>query len=922
MQENKFIELKGVRQHNLKNISLKIPQNKLIVITGVSGSGKSSLAFDTIYAEGQRRYVESLSSYIRQFMAKIDKPEVDFISGIPPAIAIEQKVKIRTSRSTVGTTTEIYDYLKILYARIGKTISPTTGKEIKKHTINDIVNEVTSLEDGSKILIISKINIHEDAVSELQSIKQQGFNNLFVDNELIKIDDYIKIIAGKKIKSVKLVIDRLKTKKDDNEFISRLTDSIETALYEGFGICYIHNIETSKEMHFSNKFEENRITFEEPTIHLFSFNNPLGACPKCEGFGSVIGIDPNLVIPDKNLSVYEGAVACWKGEKNGEWLDEFILSANKFDFPLHKPFYKLTEEQKNILWTGNEFFHGINDFFKNVEENTYKIQYRVLLARYRGKTICPYCKGTRVRKEANYVKIGGYSISELLVMSIENLKQVINSLKFSKSEQQVATPILREVNSRLQFLIDVGLPYLTLNRQSSTLSGGESQRINLACSLGSSLVGSLYILDEPSIGLHSRDTHRLIKILKELRDLGNTVIVVEHDKEIIKAADEIIDLGPYAGRNGGELLFQGSYENLINKGNTLTSEFFSGRKLIPMPTTKRKWSNFIEIEGASENNLKNITAKFPIGILTVVTGVSGSGKSSLVKNILFSSLAHRFNGASESTGNFGKIHGDWHLINCVEFVDQNPIGKSSRSNPVTYIKAYDEIRKLYSEQKASKLNGFKPSHFSFNVPGGRCEECQGDGVKKIEMQFMSDVYVVCESCGGKRFREEVLEIKYRCKNIYDILEMTVDEAIEFFGCKAEKTEKNIVETMKPLQKVGLGYVKLGQSSSILSGGESQRVKLASFLAKDKNSKPTVFVFDEPTTGLHIYDIDVLLKAINELIDHGHTVIIIEHNTDVIKAADWVIDLGPEGGDKGGYILFEGTPEDLKKCKESYTAKYL
>ena len=917
-----YIQIKGARVHNLKNIDINIYRNKLIVISGLSGSGKSSLAFDTLYAEGQRRYVESLSSYARQFLGRINKPEVDFIKGIPPAIAIEQKVNTRNPRSTVGTSTEIYDYMKLLYARIGKTISPVSGKEVKQHHVSDVTGFIQSFPENTRFMIGAPLKLKNGRtmLQEAELLLQQGFSRLDINNEIRKIDELLKeneeVSCGDL--SCNVVIDRA-TVLNDEDNLSRIADSVQTAFFEGRGECIVKIYEGTSvvEEHFSNLFEADGIEFEEPSVHMFSFNNPIGACPTCEGYGKVIGIDEDLVIPNKSLSIYQDAVACWKGDKMKEWKDELVFAADKFNFPIHKPFYELSIDQRTLLWTGNKYFQGLNRFFKMLEENAYKIQYRVMLSRYRGKTDCNDCHGTRLKKEAGYVKVGEQSIQELVVLPINELTEFFTNLKLSEYEAQVAERILTEIKNRLDFLNDVGLGYLSLNRLSSSLSGGESQRINLATSLGSSLVGSMYILDEPSIGLHSRDTERLIRVLRKLQKLGNTVIVVEHDEEIIRAADEIIDIGPLAGRLGGEVVFQGTHDELESSSESMTAKYLTGREKIEIPQTRRKWNNFIEITGARENNLKNIDVKFPLNTICVVTGVSGSGKSSLVTKVLYPALAKMFGGFSEKTGQHDQIRGDFNLITSVEFVDQNPIGKSSRSNPVTYLKVYDEIRKLYSELQSSKFNGFKPSHFSFNIEGGRCEECQGEGEITVEMQFMADIHLTCESCKGKRFRDEILEITFEGKNIFDILDLTVNEAIDFFGSQLSTSSKKIAKMLKPLQDVGLGYVKLGQSSSTLSGGESQRIKLASFLAKEKGS-PSLFIFDEPTTGLHFHDIRKLLASFNALISRGHSIIIIEHNLDVIKCADWVIDLGPEGGKEGGKLIFEGTPEDLVNVPESYT----
>ncbi len=919
------IYIKGAKVHNLKALDVIIPKNKLVVITGLSGSGKSSLAFDTLYADGQRRYVESLSSYARQFLGRMSKPEVDYIKGIAPAIAIEQKVNTRNPRSTVGTSTEIYEYLKLLFARIGTTYSPVSGKMVKRQTVSDVVDYVLAQKRDSSVLIYAPLQVKENRSikDELSILLQQGFSRIKIKDDIIRIEKALENIP--KVKKIFVVIDRIILNGIDQDVSSRIADSAETAFFEGNGVCFVESEAEGikKTEKFSNKFEADGIGFEEPSVNLFSFNNPYGACKRCEGFGSIIGIDEDLVIPNRNLSVYEEAIACWKGEKMSEWKDQLIRSAYKFDFPVHKPVYELTEEQYNLLWTGNDYFYGLNDFFKFVEEQSYKIQYRVMLSRYRGKTVCPECRGTRLRKDANYVKINGKSISDVILMPVEKAAIFFKELKLSDFEKEVAKRLLTEIENRLQYLIDVGLGYLTLNRLSNSLSGGESQRINLATSLGSSLVGSLYILDEPSIGLHPRDTHRLIKVLKQLRDTGNTVIVVEHEEEIIKAADEVIDIGPGAGIHGGELIFQGTYDELIKDNNSLTGKYLNGSMRIELPPRRRKMKDFIEISGARENNLKGFSVKFPLNILTVVTGVSGSGKTSLVKNILYPALKKMHGGYGQRTGKFDKISGDYNRISNVEMVDQNPIGRSSRSNPATYVKAYDDIRMLFAAQKLSKIRGYKPGYFSFNIEGGRCEECEGEGVVKIEMQFMADIYLTCEACGGKRFKDEVLEIKYREKNINDILNMTINEAIDFFAAGMDSTtEARIVSKLKPLQDVGLGYLGLGQSSSTLSGGEAQRVKLAYFLSKGATDSPTLFIFDEPTTGLHFHDISKLLKAFDALIEKGHTIIVIEHNPEVIKCADHIIDLGPEGGDKGGNIVFEGTPEDIVKINNSYTGRFL
>ena len=918
------IFIKGARVHNLKNIDLGIPRDQLIVITGLSGSGKSSLAFDTLYAEGQRRYVESLSAYARQFLGRIDKPDVDFISGIPPAVAIEQKVNTRNPRSTVGTSTEIYDYLKLLFARAGKTYSPISGKEVRKHTVTDVVNYITSLEEDRKLLILCPFNCCEGTSFEkqLEVFFKQGITRIEINGEIHLIEDMLKDDLSRfNEKKLNLVIDRILVKKDEDS-LSRFADSIQTSFSISKGYCLLRALDEKKYVEFSDRFEADGLVFEEPTEHTFSFNNPVGACPVCEGYGKIIGIDEDLVIPNKGLSVYEEAIVCWKGEKMSKWKDKLIYSADSFDFPIHTPYYMLSDAQRKLIWTGNKYFKGLNAFFAHLENKKYKIQYRVMLSRYRGKTTCYECNGTRLKKEAGYVKINKKSISDLVDLPVNELINFFSKIKLKQKDEKVASRLLTEIRSRLDFLNDVGLGYLTLNRLSSSLSGGESQRINLATSLGSSLVGSLYILDEPSIGLHSRDSHLLIKVLKELRDLGNTVVVVEHDEDIIRAADLIIDIGPGAGRLGGEVVFKGDHKKLLKDKKSLTGDYITGRKKIPLPDSRRKWSNYLEIIGARENNLKNLNIKIPLNVMTVVSGVSGSGKSSLIGRILFPALNKRLNGAGDKTGKFDFLKGDIELLKGVEFVDQNPIGKSSRSNPVTYVKAYDEIRKLFADQQASKLNDFKPSHFSFNVDGGRCEECQGEGSIKVEMQFMADVHLICESCQGRRFKDEVLEVKYKGKNIYEVLELRVEEAIDFFGDSDGNTEKRIVDKLKPLLEVGLGYVKLGQSSSTLSGGESQRVKLAYFLSHQSTSEARLFIFDEPTTGLHFHDINKLLDAFNALIKKGHSILIIEHNLEIIKSADWIIDLGPEGGEKGGDIVFEGTPEDLIQCKNSYTGHFL
>ena len=931
MSKKGNIIVKGARVHNLKNIDVEIPRNKMVVITGLSGSGKSSLAFDTLNAEGQRRYVESLSSYARQFLGRMSKPEVDYIKGIPPAIAIEQKVNTRNPRSTVGTSTEIYEYIKLLYARIGKTYSPISGEQVKKHEAEDVIEAALGYPDDTKIMILAPI-AHIEGIStedRLNLFLKNGFSRIVIGSEVFRIQELLnnkeKLATSK---DVYLLIDRLSVDRTQSG-ISRMTDSVETSFLEGKGSCTLQIMSDDEEiiLHFSKSYEADGMQFEIPNEHMFSFNNPLGACPECGGFGKIIGIDEDLVVPNKSLSIYEDAVVCWRGEVMSEWKKQLIHTADKFGFPIHKPFIELTDEQRELLWTGNRYFEGLNAFFKFVESNQYKIQYRVMLARYRGKTICPSCKGTRLKKEAGYVKINQIAITELVQLPVNRLYDFFENIELDEHDASVAKRLLTEIKSRVRFLLDVGLEYLTLNRLSNTLSGGESQRINLVTSLGSSLVGSLYILDEPSIGLHSRDTHMLIGVLHQLRDMGNTVVVVEHDEEIMRAADYIIDIGPKAGRLGGNIVYEGNPNELSPEKekerieNSFTLKYLFGLEKIEVPVHRRKWNSYIEVLGARENNLKGINVKFPLGVMTVVTGVSGSGKSSLVRNVFFAALKKYYGGVADKTGQFGSLNGSMSLMKDVEFVDQNPIGKSSRSNPVTYIKAYDEIRKLYADQQLSKQMGYAASFFSFNTPGGRCEECQGEGTETIEMQFMSDLVLVCEHCHGKRFKQDILEVTYNGKNIFDVLDMTVNQAIEFFSEHNGNTEKHIVKRLKSLQDVGVGYVKLGQSSSTLSGGESQRVKLASFLANEK-PEPTIFVFDEPTTGLHFHDIKTLLKAFDALIAKGHTVIIIEHNMEVIKCADHIIDIGPEGGENGGKIVFEGTPEDLINCECSYTGKFL
>lgn len=925
MTENNTILIKGARVNNLKNIDVEIPRNQLVVITGLSGSGKSSLAFDTLYAEGQRRYVESLSSYARQFLGRMGKPECDFIKGIPPAIAIEQKVSSRNPRSTVGTSTEIYEYLRLLYARVGKTYSPVSGQEVKKHSVEDIVNCMVEQPEGTRYTVLAPLLLHDGRTmhEQLDINRKQGFNRLEVNGAMVRIDDYVPAEGD----VVFLLIDRMSVSAAKDS-ISRLTDSAETAMYEGDGACLLrfYNADGTTHLHrFSTKFEADGITFEEPNDQMFSFNSPLGACPECEGFGKVIGIDEHLVVPNRSLSVYDGAVVCWRGEKMGEWRDMVIRGAERAGFPIFTPYYELTDEQRRMLWEGTPYFEGINAFFRMLQENQYKIQYRVMLARYRGKTVCPKCHGTRLKPEAGYVRVGGRTVSELVDLPVTELKSFFDTLQLSEHDTQVAARILTEIRNRIQFLLDVGLGYLTLNRLSNSLSGGESQRINLATSLGSSLVGSLYILDEPSIGLHSRDTEKLIKVLRQLQHLGNTVVVVEHDEEIIRAADYIIDIGPKAGRLGGRLVYQGRVDELMQQAGrqkqdseSYTVRYLCGEEVIPIPKQRRSWNNYIEITGARENNLKGVDVRFPLNVLTVVTGVSGSGKSTLVNAILYRALKRELDESAERPGEFVSIGGALRDLRNVEFVDQNPIGKSSRSNPVTYLKAYDEIRKLWAEQPLAKQMGYGAGYFSFNSEGGRCEECKGEGTITVEMQFMADLVLECESCHGRRFKADTLEVKFHDQSIYDVLEMTVNQAIEFF---TKYGQKKIVRKLQPLQDVGLGYIKLGQSSSTLSGGENQRVKLAYYLSQEK-SDPTFFIFDEPTTGLHFHDIRKLLEAFDALILRGHTIVIIEHNLDVVKCADYVIDLGPEGGDKGGYIVAAGTPEEVAACAASYTGQFL
>ncbi len=910
------IVIEGAKLHNLKNIDVVIPRNKLVVITGLSGSGKSSLAFDTLYAEGQRRYVESLSSYARQFLGRLSKPKVDSIKGIAPAIAIEQKVNATNPRSTVGTSTEIYDYLKLLFTRIGKTYSPKTGKLVKKETVTDVIRFLKDIPENEKLLLLAPIVLEEGRTMEnkLKALLQQGYSRIKAHNKVIRIED---AVANNIPNNVYLVVDRI-VKKEDEDFYHRLADAVEIAFFEGKGDVLIEPLESGTIKGFNNRFELDGILFVEPNVHLFSFNNPFGACPTCEGYGDVIGIDPELVVPNTGLSVYENAIFPWRGETMSYFRDQLVNSAYKFDFPIHKPWFELSEEQKRLVWHGNAYFEGLNGFFKELEAKSYKIQNRVMLSRYRGKTLCGTCYGKRLRPEANYVKVAGKSISDLVELPIEEIRDFFSNLDLNEHDTKVAKRLLIEINNRLLFLCNVGLNYLTLNRKSNSLSGGESQRINLATSLGSSLVGSMYILDEPSIGLHPKDTERLIEVLQSLRDLGNTVIVVEHDEDIMKAADEIIDIGPEAGTFGGEIVATGTYSDIL-KSDSLTAKYLNGSMAIAVPETRRTSSQHISLVGARANNLKNFDISIPLGCFTVVTGVSGSGKSTLVRKILYPALQRKLGGYGEKPGQFTSLGGDLDKLNHIEFIDQNPIGRSSRSNPVTYIKAYDDIRALFANQKLSDIRGYKAKHFSFNVDGGRCETCKGEGEVTIEMQFMADVHLECETCKGRRFKKEVLEVKFNDKSIHDILNMTVDNAIAFFS---QHNETKIYGKLKPLQDVGLGYVKLGQSSSTLSGGEAQRIKLASFLIKGNSKDKTLFIFDEPTTGLHFHDIKKLLDSFNALLDKGHSIIVVEHNLDLIKCADFLIDLGPEGGNKGGQIIAQGTPEEVIKNKNSFTAQYL
>ncbi len=921
LSPKEFILIKGAGLHNLKDIDVAIPRKKLVVITGLSGSGKSTLAFDTLYAEGQRRYVESLSSYARQFLGRLNKPKVEYIKGIAPAVAIEQKVNTTNARSTVGTSTEIYDYLKLLFARIGTTFSPISKNIVTKQTVTDVINTIKTFENESRWLLLTEIipNKNRTLNDQLNIYLQQGFSRVLINNETHRIDEYLAntTIKTPKKKTFYLIIDRIVVD-DSEDFYNRLADAVQIAFFEGKGKCLLQNADNQKQLSFSSKFELDGIMFLEPNIHLFNFNNPYGACPKCEGYGNVIGIDPDLVIPNTALSIYENAIFPWRGENTTEYRNKLINNAFKFDFPIHKPYFQLSEEQKELLWTGNIYFTGLHDFFSELETQNYKIQNRVLLSRYRGKTKCPECKGKRLRKEATYIKINNKTISDLVDLPIKNLIDFFKHITLTEFEQKVAKRLLIEINNRLKFLQDVGLEYLTLNRNSASLSGGESQRINLATSLGSSLVGSMYILDEPSIGLHPNDTERLIEVLKHLRDLGNTVIVVEHDEDIMKAADQIIDIGPESGTNGGNLVAQGTFKEILTT-KTLTAQYLNGNLVIEVPKYRRNVKNYIEIIGAREHNLKNIDVKIPLECLTVISGVSGSGKSTLIKKILYPALQKKIEGIGEKPGQFTEIKGSFSHIKRIEYVDQNPIGRSSRSNPVTYIKAYDDIRDLFFKQNISKIRGYLPKHFSFNVEGGRCETCKGEGEVTIEMQFMADVHIECEACKGKRFKKEVLEVTFQDKNIDDILRMTIDDALAFF---TEHKESKIVQKLQPLQDVGLGYVQLGQSSSTLSGGEAQRIKLATFLVKGTTNDKTLFIFDEPTTGLHFHDVKKLIVSLEALLEKGHSIVVIEHNLDLIKCADYLIDMGPEGGENGGFVVAEGTPEAVVKNKKSITGKYL
>ncbi|MFD1613988.1 excinuclease ABC subunit UvrA [Gelatiniphilus marinus] len=910
------IIIKGAKLHNLKNIDVVIPRNKLVVVTGLSGSGKSSLAFDTLYAEGQRRYVESLSSYARQFLGRLNKPKVDYIKGIAPAIAIEQKVNSTNPRSTVGTTTEIYDYLKLLFARIGKTYSPVSGNQVKKDTVTDVLNYLKTFPEGEKLLLLAPIHLEEGRTlsDKLKALNQQGYARIKVNNAVIRIDEATAILDEK---DIFLVVDRIIVR-DDEDFFNRLADATQTAFFEGKGTCIVETLSKNKQREFSNTFELDGITFLEPNVHLFSFNNPYGACPQCEGYGDIIGIDDDLVIPNTGLSIFENAIFPWRGESMSWYRDQLVNNSHKFDFPIHKPYFELSEAQKELIWTGNKHFEGLNAFFAELESKAYKIQNRVMLSRYRGKTKCKTCNGKRLRIEANYVKIAGATITDLVEMPLDKLAIFFKQLDLNKHDKTIASRLLAEINNRLLFLANVGLDYLTLNRKSNTLSGGESQRINLATSLGSSLVGSMYILDEPSIGLHPKDTERLILVLKQLRNLGNTVIVVEHDEDIMLAADNIIDIGPEAGTFGGHVVAHGTYADILNS-NSLTAQYLNDTLKIEIPKTRRTSKYYVDIIGARENNLKNIDVRFPLGMLTVITGVSGSGKSTLVKKVLYPALQKKLTDFSDKPEQFSALEGNFGNINHIEFVDQNPIGRSSRSNPVTYIKAYDDIRALFSKQKLSNIRNYQPKHFSFNVDGGRCETCKGEGEVTIEMQFMADVHLQCETCKGKRFKKEVLEVTFANKNIDDILNLTIDDAVAFFDANAQTKIKN---KLQPLQDVGLGYVTLGQSSSTLSGGEAQRIKLASFLGKGNTKEKALFIFDEPTTGLHFHDIQKLLKSFNALIEKDHSIIVVEHNLELIKCADYIIDLGPKGGETGGNLVATGTPEAIVKIKASETGKYL
>jgi len=919
LDPKEFIIIKGAKVNNLKGVNVAIPRYKLVVVTGLSGSGKSSLAFDTLFAEGQRMYVESLSSYARQFLGRMEKPEVDYIKGVSPAIAIEQKVNTRNPRSTVGTSTEIYDYLKLLFARVGTTYSPISGKPVKRDTVTTIVEFLMSFDEGQKVMILSPLKLQEGrtALQELNILLQKGYTRVVLDGAPYFIEDLISEEKNLDGGIIEILIDRNVVQYDeDSQF--RLADSVQTALFEGDGDCILE-VPGQKRYKYSDRFEADGIVFEEPSVNLFTFNNPYGACKKCEGFGKILGIDPDRVIPDKNLSIFEEAIAPWRSETMKKWLEPLLKNGIKFDFPIHRTYAELSAEEQELVWTGNKYFKGLNKFFKFLESKTHKIQYRVMLSRYRGRTDCPECHGTRLRNDAAYVKLGGKSITDLVLMPVGKLITFFDGLELTDQEQKIAKRLLKEVQNRLSYLNKVGLTYLTLNRLTSTLSGGEFQRIKLATSLGSALVGSMYILDEPSIGLHPRDTDRLISVLEALRDMGNTVVVVEHEEKVMRAADQIIDIGPAAGTHGGELVFQGKLDDLIATGNTYTAQYLSGKAELPVPARRRVSNDFIEIKGARENNLKNLFVNIPLGILSVVTGVSGSGKSTLIRKILYPALGKILGTVGEQTGQFDELRGSTRKVTQIEMIDQNPIGKSSRSNPVTYVKAYDAIRTLYSNQPLAKQRGYKPAFFSFNVDGGRCETCQGEGTVKIEMQFMADILLTCESCKGDRFKQEILEITYQEKNISDVLNMTIDDAMEFF-----KEEKSVIGKLAPLQEVGLGYIGLGQSSNSLSGGEAQRVKLAFYLGKGKSKKGdhVLFIFDEPTTGLHFHDINKLMKAINALVEQGNSVVIIEHNTEVIKCADWIIDLGPEGGDEGGNICFEGTPEEMIKLPGNYTASYL